>query len=549
MPPSASKVLAFLLAASCAPGCSSRAGARDGGAGAGDAAARGLDASAASAGKDEEIEVARVVRKDGGSDWVGHIAGVYPIGDGEAFITYGLHLARVHRDEVTLRPESSRGLPVQTDPCSAPAVEEIRRERDGKIVLTLRDLGSPHFTGGCLDREPSDEAYAWIGERWVTTGAPAWARTRTRTVFAESSVGDKVVRLVGPRVSPQTDGYNPPDASEHLGVCFGSGHTALAGWDPPEGLLSLPEDLCVEGIGFGARADDALLFGRTRDGAMWLERRAPGAVPKRVRVPVRRECATRSSHSPLALVGLDRGQLVVGAACRPPAGAKRPEDWSEATFGFQFDMATGAVLPSDADATARGGAERAESRLAIGTDRALVERSGHVFLTSRTRPPLATPIAIPADATPPGRVLSLPRSARTGGCGPSTFHVFAEIPAGDGDASARERTRTALAALVKEHPEVGAGAEPFVELRIGETWFVGRHWASDLPAPGARAAARVSQTVAERAVPWARARGLGLTGLCLPAYPPGEGTTFRVSSRGELEWVDREKAVRVLVER
>jgi hypothetical protein len=542
-------------------------------------------ATATSAAAQQTLSVSEIAEVGLGvpsDDWAVTFFGLHPIGDQEAYFSYRLNIGRVTREKVVFSPALSRGLPVQTDPCMAPAVDEIRRERSGRLVLTLKDAGSPHFTAGCHGPEVAGVAYVWTDARWVATDLPAWAPSPTRHVFQEAHLGAKTVRLMGPRVVAADDGWNPPEDYEHLSVCFGERRSMLAGWDLPDGLPSLPSDLCVEAIAFGTSGADLLLFGRTQDGAMWLERKAPTTPSTRTRIEIPASCSIRSSSDPTWLGGVDQGDLLVGVSCRK---TKVVGDVDQRTFSFHYAWKGGqlAVTPFEAqpespdarevvdlghgfalrrastkpppvlvyDPTPKNPPvllhhgktvlERASQAIAFGGNAALAEQSGRLVLL-RASPPAASvalpPAKIPADSAPEGRFLALPE--QSGACVEPAFR-FSRVRADEHAQETLERTREALARLVREHPEIASGVEHFVEFRIGDEIFVGRHWSAAQPlSPSAK-----TQLLQQRVKAWARAQGLEFEGVCIFEYPSGEGRSYRFDASGQMVWIDRARAVRV----
>ncbi len=512
--------------------------------------------------------------------------GLHPIGDKDAYVSYGLHLGHVEGDGVTFSPELSRGLPIQTDPCLEPIVGEIHRERSGRLVLTLAASGSSKFGIACrvAHRDPAGIAYAWTGTRWVPIDLPGWAESPTRRFFQEIRWAGKTVRLMGPRVVPTDDGSNPPEDSEHLSSCFGERRPTLEGWDLPEGLPSLPQDLCVEAIALGATATDRLLFGRTQDGAMWLERWTPAAPPVRARVTVPAWCGVlRSSHDQTWLGGVGDGELVVRLTCRK---SEALFDVEERAFSYQYGSKAGRfeVVPVDAPAMPPHARERVDlgqhyelerastrpppiaayddtpraspvllyggrpvlspacEAVVIGEKSALAETQGQAFLIQpwelrRWHTPAAVEFHDHALA-PDGKFLSLPTGSA--GCHNGML-LFARLPAGDHLDTLLERVRQSLAELVREHAVVAGGPEHFVEFRIGDEVLVGRHWAEVQPSVPWERPPPLQRRVRE----WVRAKGLSFETTCIFQYPSGEGRTYHFDATGRIEWIDRARAVLV----
>jgi hypothetical protein len=510
--------------------------------------------------------------------------GLHPIGSEEAYVSFGLNLGHITRSGVVFSPDSSRGLPVQTDPCIAPIVDEIRRERLGRLVLTLKDAGHPHYGAGCPGGERVGVGYVWESARWVPKDLPAWAQSSTRYAFQEIRLAGKTVRLMGPRVAPHGDGVSSPEDWEHLPVCFGAKRPTLEGWDLPDGLPSLPRDLCVEAVAFGTSGTDVLLFGRSEDGAMWLERVTPKTGSARTRVQVPAWCQVlRSSDHSTWLGGVDDGKLLIQVSCRKSKGYL---DLEERAFLYHYATNAGRIAVTPIDERPESPAppervelgnhfelQRASSRpppgpiledspkqsarlvhdrvtvlapvlqaIAFGDNAVIAQQGGRLLLVRASSSPAssAPPTAkFTGSLVPEGRFLSLPKSLEY--CEYSAF-LFARIPADEHAAARLEATRAALGALVRAHPEVGRGPEYFVEFRIGDEILVGRHWSFVKNASWPRLS-----SFQQRVQTWSRARGLNFERTCIFEYPSGEGRTYHFGVSGEITWVDRERAILVRV--
>lgn len=547
--------LALALALSLGCRSAARSSERDASAEAGAAIDAGSDARADAGPSVAAHEILRVVTERGTTDWSTGVVGFFPVGAGEAYATYGLHLLHVTPSVVTLDPALSRGLPIQSDPCVAPEIDELHREPTGRLVVTLRDHGSPHFTGGCLDREPTSEAYAWSADRWSRLPAPPpWARAQERAIYTEARVGGRLVRLMGPRTTPGTDGWNPPTASDPLSLCFkDGGRSAYASFEPlPDGLAALPKDLCTEHVAFGATPDDALFVGRGRDGRVWLERSAPpaghagvtdggAARRKRLRVPLPRGCTTRSAGSITEVTDLDAGELTVEIDCRT-ANDDLPGSWASRVHTFRYDFARDAIKETGARDLSTDDVRRADIApdsagdgfsfrrgalsidgvhlldgihhyATIGNGAALAESGGRVFLVTPPRtgiPP--APLTLRDDETPPLEVLRL---AETGGdgCGSSTFWIAARVPANETARLAVAREK--IAALESAHAELVRGPDALTELRVGDEWVIGR-WdpAAFDPMNGDE-----GHKLRAKHDEWARGVGLRPASTCLPRAP------------------------------
>ena len=501
-------------------------------------------------------------------------------GDDEKWVSFGLFLARASEGRVSFSNELSRGLPLQSDPCFTPYIDEIHRDDTGALILTLVDDGTLHFTGGCLDQQPSDTAYTWSSDRWVAMKAPAWAPTPDRRVFSEARVGGKTVRLMGPHVSPESDGWNPPSAFFYLRLCGKSGHrSVLAGWDLPASMPSLPSDLCVEGLAFGRSMDDAMFLGRTANGAMWLERRSKGQPPERARVPIPKECTERTSPT-TQLSDANEGQLAVEMLCSDTPGDE--QNATERTLHYRYGGAANHLqikpdpsTPEAArEATPVAGSAAASSvaplvlaepthgfrvsastdggsqvslvhgdqevladvsqAMILGEESAVAEIRGQLFLIARDdTPPPPMQRCDTQSPAPEAKFLSLP--PKSSSCQKGLL-VLARVPQGSDSDAALDRKRADLLLLAKDHPEIAQGPEPFVEVRIGDEIFLGRYdtalWEDSW--------AKIDTTVRKRAS-WAKIRGLTFDASCIFWFPAGAGRTFKING-GAIDWVSHETA-------
>lgn len=477
--------------------------------------------------------------------WTGNLFRVHPVAEDEAWVSYGLSLIHVQGTRTSAGDALSRGLPVQTDPCFAPSIHELRATASGELVLTLADGGSPHFTGGCRDRLPGDDAYAWRGERWVPVPTPAWAVTSSRQLFAEARVGAKRVRLLGPSVGPESDGFSTPAESEYLGACFlPASRSTLAGWDAPL-LAALPADLCVEGARFGGSTRDALYLGRTRDGRTWLERQTPDVPPRRTLVDVPASCTVRTVPH-VVLSELDRGTLELDVHCNDTPNDD--QTWSARRLRYEYTLDGSAwrvaPLPPVEIGEAQGPFELGPSfRLteakppgvahgatellpavtqvrAYGTELALAERDGHVFLLGPRAK--SEPIVLDGEHSgPAGQFLAAPSSV-SGACR-NGLRILARLPALDTVESTLAGKRTALVELAHTHAELARGEEPFVEFRLGDDAWLARAW----PAPEDGGA---DEATTRAVTAGAKAAGLAFASSCLFAPPPGEGRAYRIAA-------------------
>jgi hypothetical protein len=467
-----------------------------------------MDASAAGA-----LELSRITSDGSPTAWSAPMFKLFRVGPNEVLAVYRLHFFRVTDKGAAYEPALSKGLPIQTDLCVAPSIDELRRDAGGELIVTLADGGPPHFTGGCRDRVSTGEAYAFRADRWVPTTTPRWAEG-TRHVYQELTISGRVMRLMGPLAAPAEDGWSPPSAFDALSRCFGQERPSLETWDSPPSLPELPKDLCSERIAVAPSGRTLLVAGRTRDGKFWLERRRTDGTVTRARLPSP-GCKIVAHPRYQGLESTERGTLTVMFDCS--GGGNEPGDWSEAMATVTYDASGPELVVQPTAVTAPARQDSLSTPVAVQLANGVwVRAASGVLSVEGLGGHLVRSKILDAESQPLGPMLSWkPRFEAQ--CPPHSLTILAKVPADD--AARQDSTRKSIGALAAKHPEIRAQA--IASFRIDDTQYFAQRWRET----DERRDANLEK--------WSKQSGLLFDRRCLPRLPD-DATSFTVDANGEI---------------